>query len=390
MMVWDWRRMRRTIPVSRRSKRRRGFVLVTMALTASGVFGVVGLAIDIGRMFIVKNETQIYCDAAAFAAALSLDGTNTGMTRAISTATSYPDYWDFGTMAVTGPAVTFAKTTAGPWVSSSSPASGYIYVRVTATAVVPLYFLPLVVSQNTYTVVSTAVAGQVPVSTISRGLAPYTAVSTDPTGPTFGFTPGNSYDIQWPQYNSTRAHCGPANPDQCFNSPPCSGESATAKSAVVANWGASFSGYWGGSANSSIAQEILDVIQLEPVAVGSNLQPLLTSGNKASEAGYLDQRASQDANTSDNTVAAYLSSASHNGRRLIPITVVNPTDLTHTIVTGFGQFLLMANGSPSDYYVKTTNGNDPFCAVYVGPYNIGGSGPGAGGSTGASWVRLVE
>jgi hypothetical protein len=44
---------------------RRGFVLVTMALTAVALFGVLGLAVDIGRIFIAKNETQAYCDAAA-------------------------------------------------------------------------------------------------------------------------------------------------------------------------------------------------------------------------------------------------------------------------------------------------------------------------------------
>ena len=64
---------------SRRSVRRRGFVLVTMALTTAGVFGIVGLAVDIGRMFIAKNETQVYCDAAALAGAMALDGTAAGI-----------------------------------------------------------------------------------------------------------------------------------------------------------------------------------------------------------------------------------------------------------------------------------------------------------------------
>ena len=61
--------------------RRRGFVLVTMAATAAAVFGVVGLAVDIGRMFITKNELQVYCDAAAVAAAMQLDGSTAGLGR---------------------------------------------------------------------------------------------------------------------------------------------------------------------------------------------------------------------------------------------------------------------------------------------------------------------
>ena len=129
---------------------------------------------------------------------------------------------------------------------------------------------------------------------------------------------------------------------------------------------------------------------MQAVDVGTNIQPILTNGNKASEAGYLDQRASQDTDTSDNTVAAYLA-ANHNGRRLIPAPIVDPLDPTRTNVTGYGQFLLLANGpGTSNYYTKTTNGNDPYCAIYAGPYNLGSTGPGAGGTTGASRVKLVQ
>ena len=134
----------------------------------------------------------------------------------------------------------------------------------------------------------------------------------------------------------------------------------------------------------------MDVIQLAPLAVGSNMDPLLTPGNKQSEAGYLDDRASQDTDTSDETAASYLASSRRNGRRLLPVAIVNPVDPAHTLVTGFGQFLLLTNGSPSDYYKRNGNGNSPYCAVYAGPYNIGSLGPGAGGSTGASSVRLLE
>jgi len=38
--------------------RKRGFVLVTMAIAAIALIGMLGLAVDVGRMFIAKNETQ--------------------------------------------------------------------------------------------------------------------------------------------------------------------------------------------------------------------------------------------------------------------------------------------------------------------------------------------
>ena len=159
--------------------------------------------------------------------------------------------------------------------------------------------------------------------------------------------------------------------------------------AVTTNWGASNSGYWGSTSNSLIRQAILDLVQLAAVDVGTNLFPLLSNGTKASEAIYLDERASQDINTTDNTVSSYLANT-HNGRRMIAVPLLNPVSTTQTTVVGYGLFLLLANGpGASNYYRRITNGNDPFCALYAGPYIIGASGSGAGGATGAARVKLV-
>jgi hypothetical protein len=360
-----------------------------MALSSVALVGALGIAVDIGRMFIAKNETQVFCDSAALAAALALDGTTNGIAVAHAAVTNSTNTWNLSTTRITGPTVVFATSLAGPWVASPNPATGYTHARVTATAPVQLYLLPTIVARNIQNVASSATAAQVAITSFPRGLAPYSGVSTNTTGPNFGLVVGNSYDIQWPQYNGSRAGCGPNNPDKCFNSDPCSGDSKASKVAVVTNWGANISGYWGSSSNRSIEEEILDVIQLQAVEIGTNITPVLTSGNKASEAGYLDERASQDNNTTDNTVSAYLLHP-HNGRRLIPVPIVNPVDPYTTTVVGYGQFLLLANGpGTSNYYTRATNGNDPFCAIYAGPYNVGSIGPGVGGSTGATRVKLV-
>jgi hypothetical protein len=123
--------------------------------------------------------------------------------------------------------------------------------------------------------------------------------------------------------------------------------------------------------------------------------PVLTNGNKASQANYLDERVNQDVEFTSNTVGAPDMSGTylgllHNGRRMLPVPIVDPTDPTHTMVLGFGQFLLYSNGAGSDYYKKSANGNDPFCAMYAGPYQIGSISPGAGGSSGATRVKLVQ
>jgi len=64
------RRESAAIQNSRRGQRH-GFVLVTMAMAAIALIAALGLAVDVGRMFIAKNETQTYCDSAALAAALA-------------------------------------------------------------------------------------------------------------------------------------------------------------------------------------------------------------------------------------------------------------------------------------------------------------------------------
>lgn len=369
---------------------KRGFVLVTMAIAAITLIGMLGLAVDIGRMFIAKNETQNYCDSAALAAALALDGTLSGITNAQNAVSNSANAWNLNTATVKNPVVTFATSLSGPFVASPRPAAGYNFARVSATVAMQLYFIPVIVAQTAANVVSSATAAQVDLTSIPRGLAPYTAVSTNTTGPNFGLVVGNSYDIHWPQFNGTRNGCGPGNPDKCFNSPPCPGDVKASEVAVISNWGASTSGYWGSNSNNTIAKEILDVIQIQPIVAGDNIAPILSSGNKASQARYLDERASQDINTTDNTPSAYFA-ALHNFRRLLGVPIVDPVDPTHTIVIGFGQFLLLANGpGPSNYYARTTNGNDPFCAIYVGTFNIGGGGPGTGGSTGGARVKLVQ
>src|SRR6185369_16139064 len=332
--------------------RKRGFVLVTMAIAAIALIGMLGLAVDVGRMFIAKNETQNYCDSAALAAALALDGTTTGISSAQNAVTNSANVWNLNTTTVQNPTVTFATSLSGPFVASPSPADGYNVARVSATVAMQLYFIPVLVAQTTTNVASSATAAQVALTSIPRGLAPYTAVSTDNTPPNFGLVVGNSYNIQWPQYNSTRAGCKPSDPDKCFNKSPCPGDLMASKTAVVSNWGASTSGYWGSKSNSIIEQEILDVIQLQGVEVGTNIDPVLSSGTKAAEGGYLDERASGDVDTTDNTVSSYFA-AVHNGRRLLGVPIVNPLSSSQTNVIGYGQFLLLANGpGTSTYYAK--------------------------------------
>ena len=65
-------------------QRQRGAVIVTAALTLLFLLGFMGIALDFGRLFIVKTELQTAMDSCALAAAGELDGQSTALTRATS------------------------------------------------------------------------------------------------------------------------------------------------------------------------------------------------------------------------------------------------------------------------------------------------------------------
>ena len=62
----------------RRHQKERGFVLIAMSVTMLLLLAVMGLAFDFGRIYIARNEAQVFTDAAAMAAASKLDGTDGG------------------------------------------------------------------------------------------------------------------------------------------------------------------------------------------------------------------------------------------------------------------------------------------------------------------------
>src|SRR6266436_3949781 len=76
---------------SRRPSGERGFTLLASAVCIVALFGAAGLAVDIGRMYITKNEAQSYADAGAVAAALKLDGTAAGLTAADAAVAASPN-----------------------------------------------------------------------------------------------------------------------------------------------------------------------------------------------------------------------------------------------------------------------------------------------------------
>ncbi len=86
------------------------------------MLGMMGLAFDLGRVYIARNEAQVFTDAAAMAAASKLDGTQAGLDRAREAVAHLPMRWNLGTQEFRGVTVEF----------DSKDPSSVTTVRVTA------------------------------------------------------------------------------------------------------------------------------------------------------------------------------------------------------------------------------------------------------------------
>ncbi len=140
----------------------RGYTLVGLTISAIALMGILGVAVDIGRLYISKNETQVYADAAALAAVTQLNGSLTGLAAARTAAAAAANSWNLNSTNATTGTLEFGTSSAGPWVANPANGTGYSYARATLPVQMPLFFLPVVVSRYQQQVVSVSVASQEP------------------------------------------------------------------------------------------------------------------------------------------------------------------------------------------------------------------------------------
>src|SRR5881397_39406 len=121
--------------IAHKHSRRSWFTLLASAVCGLMVFGMAGLAVDVGRMYITKNEAQSFADSAALFAALQLDGSTSGLTNADAAVASCPNKWNFATTAFTGTTIEYSADGSTGWATSSDVPSAskknMRYVRVT-------------------------------------------------------------------------------------------------------------------------------------------------------------------------------------------------------------------------------------------------------------------
>lgn len=102
-----------------------------MSVTMVLLLALIGMAFDMGRIYIARNEAQVFTDSAALTAASKLDGTAAGLARARQTVAAIPMRWDLGTKRFTGVTIEFSADGAH-WSAEPKDPAGVSMARVTA------------------------------------------------------------------------------------------------------------------------------------------------------------------------------------------------------------------------------------------------------------------
>ena len=359
---------------SDRRKNQRGFSLLLIAASGSVMLGMLGLAFDLGRMFIVKNELQTFVDASAIAACRMLDGSQAGLQNAHNTATagplgsSRPNGWNFDVNAIANITDTYATSFTGTYDSyataSTNATNNYRFINVTANATLPLYFLGVIPNlPNSQLLQSAAVGGQQAQTNVPSGLMlPFAPDAHDPANTTnFGFTSGQQYTLKWGN-GSTTTCAGDAGFTPPGNPPSEHG----------------FVDIGEGNSNSNVRTAIEYggyPAANNPLTAGSSLGGV--PGNRGTSIfDALNARAAQDSNDSSSTYADYEASGTGNGRRIVTVAVAGAWsgngDNAATTIVGFANFFLLPSYSGTD---------GPICAVYIGPASSNGNSSGGTDST---------
>lgn len=124
--------------------RQRGAVIVTTALVLLFLLGMMGLALDFGRLFIVKTELQTAMDSCALAAAQELDGSADALGRASRAGQTAANlnrvHFQANPAGVQAQGIVFSDSLDGAYSPSFSPATSARYVRCghSTTGLAPL------------------------------------------------------------------------------------------------------------------------------------------------------------------------------------------------------------------------------------------------------------
>ena len=148
-----------------RSNPQKGFVLIAMAAAMFLLLALIGMVFDLGRVYIIRNEAQVFTDAASMTAAKQLDGTPEGLARARAAVAALPNRWNLGVQDFHGVVVDFSADNEH-WKPEpdADELAALRFARVTAPDnQVEIMFLRAVGGPESLTVPARAVASSTPV-----------------------------------------------------------------------------------------------------------------------------------------------------------------------------------------------------------------------------------
>jgi Flp pilus assembly protein TadG len=351
-------------PAKRARSAQRGYVLIALSLGLVFILGMAGLAVDIGRMYVTKSEAQSFADTAAFAAALELDGTSAGITRAVTAVANNPKKWEFQNDSFTNVQTAFATSSTGPWVTTPNPAANYFYAQVQTSVSLPMYLIGAL-GGPTSTIAAGAVAGRVAQTGTPGGefpFSPYTRTgSADNASDPFGYQVGNQYTLRWG---------APGNHTTCGTDATQPNLSTNGKQR----------GYCCVAQSASNVRQAIVGGATDPMTLGNPVE--MDSGAQNTQPPDIALRVAMDSDYTSATYAQYLANGTGNGERVVMVPINNgPPNFD---VVGFAGFFLL----PQSYYTGL-HGDQAACGEYIGTY-VQGAGNLAPGGSGAFHIKLYQ
>ena len=118
-----------------------GHILIFFTILAAVILGMIGLALDGGRLFALNNELQDLADASALAGARELDGTTTAITRATDRAqnllSNNPRWAEGGSTGLQVASVQFFSSINPDTITADPLLARYIRVTTVNRSIVP-------------------------------------------------------------------------------------------------------------------------------------------------------------------------------------------------------------------------------------------------------------
>ena len=200
-----------------RSNQRGATSLQILVILVPVIFGFMGFAVDLARLYLVRMELQTAANAAALAAASRLIGTDASTTQAeeqvrlsLDAGSGYGNRYDFGSVTIgegtsfltsEAPVPAFYETLAAalePGSGGSAAGSTARHTKITVRAEAPLVFfgfLPIAQERKTPIEVSAVAGVSAPVCT-ACGIEPVALQAIDPDDLTdFGYIRGSRYTL---------------------------------------------------------------------------------------------------------------------------------------------------------------------------------------------------